>query len=332
MSAAPPGGRVRWGILATGGVAGLMTKDLLAHGHQVSAVASRSQERAEQFAREFGVDRAHGSYDDLVTDPAVDVVYVATPHHLHADHAVAALVHGKHVLVEKPFTHNAADARRIADTARAEGLLAMEAMWTRFLPHMAFVRRTLASGRIGVARSLHATHAQRLSADPAHRLNDLRLAGGATLDLGCYPISFAHDLLGPPTEVVARGTLKDTGVDGSVATTALHHDAALSTSYSSTETPGPNTACVLGTDGRIEISSVWYAPAVVTVHDASGEVADRFDEPVSGRGMQLQAAEVERLLVDGLTESPLMPVADSIAVVETMDRVRGQVGVRYPGE
>ncbi len=336
MTAAQPEprseGKTRWGILATGGIARSFTRDLLAHGHRVTAVGSRSADGARAFAEEFGIGRAHASYDELVTDPDVDVVYVATPHNFHAQNALAALRSGKHVLVEKAFTMNAAEARAVVEAARRSHLLAVEAMWTRFLPHMAFVRSIVRSGRLGELRSLHADHTQRLPSDPAHRLNNPGLAGGALLDLGVYPLSFAHDILGAPVEVTARGTLKETGVDASVATILRHSGGAVSTSYSSSETRGPNTAVVLGTEGRIDIDPIWYAPAAVTVRDAGGDVVERFEQPVSGRGMQYQASEVERLLAAGETESPLMTQEDSVAVMATMDTIRAAIGVRYPGE
>lgn len=325
-------GKVRWGILATGGIARLMTKDLLAHGHRITAAGSRSAQNAQTFAKEFGIDRAHGSYGALVADEEVDVVYVATPHNLHVENAVAALENGKHVLVEKAFTLNAVEARRIADAARGQGLLALEAMWTRFLPHMRYVRDVVKSGQIGDVKSLHADHTQTLSSDPRHRLNDPRLGGGALLDLGVYPLSFTHDLLGAPTKVAACGTLKESGVDGSAATIMRHENGAISTTFSSSETRGPNRAVVLGTDGRVEIAPVWCTPAPVTVYDAADRVVKTFEQPVSGRGMQYQAAEVERLLGAGETESPLMTLDQSVAVMATMDEVRAGIGVRYPGE
>ena len=325
-------GRFGWGILATGGIARAFTRDLLRHGHRVVAVGSRNLESARAFAAEFGIGRAHGSYDDLVADPDVDVVYVATPHNLHAANATAGLQNGKHMLVEKAFTVTAAEARAVVDLARSRQLLVIEAMWTRFLPHMAFVRSVVASGRLGAIRSLHADHTQRLPSDPAHRLNNLNLAGGALLDLGVYPLSFAHDILGAPVEVTATGFMKDTGVDAAVATILRHQSGAISTSYSSMETRGPNVATILGAEGRIDIGPVWYAPAEVTVRDADGEVVDRFADRVSGRGMQYQAAEVERLLTVGEHASPLMTPEDSVAVMATMDAVRAAVGVRYPGE
>jgi predicted dehydrogenase len=325
-------GSVRWGILATGGVARLFTRDLVRHGHRITAVGSRSLRTARAFADEFGIPGAHGSYEELCADPEVDVVYVATPHAFHAANAAAALTSGKHVLVEKPFTVNAQQAAELVELARRCGLFVMEAMWTRFLPHMAFVREVVAGGRIGKVRSLHADHTQRLTSDPAHRLNDPRLAGGALLDLGVYPLSFAHDILGTPTEVTARGTLRETGVDVSVATILRHDDGAMSTSYSSSDARGANAAVVVGTAGRVEIAPVWYGPTVVSVYDAEGSLVEQFDHGVSGRGMQYQAAEVERLLEAGQTASHLMTPEDSVAVMATMDEVRRAIGVRYPGE
>ena len=325
-------GDVRWGILAPGGIARAFVKDLTLHGHRVTAVGSRSKDRAVGFAEEFGIAHAHGSYEDLISDPDVDVVYVATPHHLHAENARAALDSGKHALVEKAFTLNAVQARAVVAAADDRGLVVLEAMWTRFLPHMDFVRDIIGSGEIGEVRSVHAEHAQQLPADPAHRLNDLRLGGGALLDLGVYPVSFVHDILGVPKDINAVGTLRSTGVDLSVATMMRHAGNAVSTTFSTMETRGGNTACVLGTKGRIVLESTWYAPTVVTVLDERGAVARRFAQPVSGRGMQYQAAELERLLLEGERVSPKLTTTDSIAVMDTMDRIRAAIGVHYPGE
>ncbi|MEW1681717.1 Gfo/Idh/MocA family oxidoreductase [Streptomyces sp. NPDC093594] len=325
-------GEVGWGILATGGIANAFTRDLVAHGHRVAAVGSRSVDNARAFAEKWDIERAYGSYDELLADPGVDIVYVATPHNFHAANATAALENGKHVLVEKAFTVNAAEARTVFELGCRKGLLVMEAMWTRFLPHMAFVRSAIEGGLLGDIRSLHADHTQRLPSDPAHRLNNLALAGGSLLDLGVYPVSFAHDILGAPVEVIGHGTLSETGVDVCVSTVMRHSGDAVSTSYSSMETKGTNTAVVLGTKARVEIDSVWYFPAVVTVRDVQGQVLERFDRQVTGRGMQYQAAEAERLIAAGEVESPLMTHQQSIAVMATMDAVREQIGVRYPGE
>lgn len=334
MTRAPgsPDPPLRWGILATGGIAQLFTKDLLAHGHQVRAVGSRSLESARSFAEAFGIPQAHGIYEELVADPMVDIVYVATPHSAHAANARLALEHGKHVLVEKAFTLTAQQASDVTDFARQRGLVVMEAMWTRFLPHMHHMRALVRNGRVGQVRSLHADHTQRLAFAEDHRLNDLHLGGGALLDLGVYPISFAHDLLGAPTDIQAWASFKPTGVDASVATTFVHENGAISTTYSSMETRGRNQATVLGTDGRIEIASTWYAPARVTLYDGDGTLLEEFDEPVTGRGMQFQAAEIEQVVRQGLTGSTVMPAEESVRVMRTMDAVRSAIGLRYPDE
>lgn len=332
MTSAGARGEVRWGILATGGIASLFTKDLLAHGHRVAAVGSRSPESAQRFAAEHGIVSAYGSYEELVAAPDVDVVYVATPHNLHAANAVMALEHGKHVLVEKAFTVTEAQAQRIADAGASAGLAVMEAMWTRFLPHMGFVRSAIADGRLGRVRSLHADHTQSLPREDSHRLNNPRLAGGALLDLGVYPVSFAHDILGEPLAVSATATFTRTGVDSSVATVFRHDDGAVSTSFSSMETRGPNRATVLGTDGRLELEGTWYAPTRVTLYDAHERVVEVYHESVSGRGMQYQAAEMERLLATGERESEILTPAASVAVMRTLDAVRSAIGLDYPLE
>lgn len=325
-------GDVGWGILATGGIAKLFTRELIAHGHRVTAVGSRSAESARAFADEFGIAAAHASYEDLVADPAVDVVYVATPHNAHAANATAALRHGKHVLIEKSFTLNAAQARDVVHLAQQQNLLVVEAMWTRFLPHMQFVREAASSGRIGDIKHLHADHTQRLSAEPEHRLNNPNLAGGALLDLGVYPVSLAHDILGPPTDIAACGVMRDTGVDAGVATIFRHGGGAVSTSYSSSEARGANMAVVTGTEGRIEIGPNWLGPSSVTVLDIRNAVVERFEQTLSGRGMQYQAAEVERLLAAGQTSSPIITPEDSVAVMTTLDEIRRIIGLRYPEE
>lgn len=175
---------LRWGILATGGIAHAFASDLRTAGLDLTAVGSRSAESGSRFAAEFGVPRVHSSYEELVSDPDVDIVYVSTPHPLHAENAILALEHGKHVLVEKPFTLTGTEAAAVRDVAARTGLLAMEAMWTRYLPHMIRVRELVASGALGDIRALLADHTQKISTDPEHRLNNIDLGGGALLDLG----------------------------------------------------------------------------------------------------------------------------------------------------
>ena len=322
----------RWGILATGWIAELFVKDLLLTGHAVTAVGSRAQANADRFAKEFGIGTAHGSYEALVADPNVDIVYIATPHPQHVAAARLALNAGKHILVEKAFTINAAEAAEIVDLAAAKGLVVLEAMWTRFLPHMRRIRAIIAEGTIGDVRSITADHRQKLPDDPKHRLNALELGGGALLDLGIYPISFTWDILGEPSGVKASATFRDTGADAQVATIFHYASGAMATTVSSSDSPGPNRACVVGTKGRIEIDRVWYSPTTFRVYDTANVLIESFDGAVEGRGMQFQADEVERLIAAGLTAGEILPPSQSVAIMRTLDEVRRQIGLRYPDE
>src|SRR4029079_2616443 len=188
------------------------------------------------------------SYESLAADPEVDVIYIATPHPMHAANAKMALAAGKHVLIEKPFTLNATEAEEVVALAQANGLVALEAMWTRFLPHMVDIRKIVESGALGELRSVIADHTQDLPDDPAHRLNALELGGGALLDLGIYPISFAWDILGEPLSIAAAARIGDAGSDTEVATIMTHASGALSTSISASRGAGPNTATIIGTE------------------------------------------------------------------------------------
>lgn len=323
---------VRWGILATGLIADLFTKDLLRSGHKVVAVGSRSKERADRFAAQFGITNAYGSYEELFADRDVDIVYVATPHPSHVDNAVAALQSGKHVLVEKPFTINAAQAKKVVDLAEQKGLVALEAMWTRFLPHMLRIREIVRSGYLGDIHSVVADHTQKLSDDPAHRMNALELGGGALLDLGIYPISFACDLLGPPVAIQAMARFKATGVDAEVATLIRHQRDAFSLTACASDTAGPNTATVIGKDGRIDIDSVWYQPTTFRVYDSGGALKEEFESHVSGRGMQYEAVEAERLIKSGTPSGEILPTSETVSLMKTLDAIRDQIGLRYPCE
>jgi predicted dehydrogenase len=324
--------KIRWGILATGWIADLFVKDLLLTGHAVTAVGSRTQASADRFAKQFGIGTAHGSYEALVADPNVDIIYIATPHPQHVAAAKLALNAGKHILVEKAFTINAAEAAEIVDLATAKQLVVLEAMWTRFLPHMRRIRAIIAAGTIGDIRSVTADHRQKLPDDPKHRLNALELGGGALLDLGIYPISFAWDILGRPSSIKATATFRETGADAQVATIFQYPSGAIATTFSSSDSAGPNRASVVGTKGRIEIDQVWYSPTTFRVYDNDNTLIETFDGSVEGRGMQFQADEAERLIAGGLTAGEIMPPSQSVEIMRTLDEVRAQIGLRYPGE
>jgi len=324
--------RIRWGILGTGGIANSFVKDLKATGHQVTAVGSRTCEAAERFAAQHGIARAHASYEALVHDDQVDVVYVSTPHPFHLSNALLALEAGKHVLVEKPLTINASEARALEAVAKQKGLVALEAMWTRWLPHMVRIREILASGALGELRTLLADHTQKLPDDPAHRINALELGGGALLDLGIYPISFASQLFGKPTSIVATSIPTPTGVDRSTTVILGYNLGRTAVTHCSSGERGPNKAVIIGTEGRLEIDPTWYAATSFTLYSNTNEVTERFNHPLKTRGMEFQADELERLVNTGQLSGTILPIAESVAIMETLDEVRRQIGLKYPGE
>ncbi|MES2432713.1 MAG: Gfo/Idh/MocA family oxidoreductase [Pseudomonadota bacterium] len=324
--------KIRWGILATGWIAELFVTDLQQTGHKVTAVGSRTAASAERFAKTFNIPKAHASYEALAADPNVDIIYIATPHPQHHAAALLALNAGKHILVEKAFTLNAAEAREITTLAAAKGLLVLEAMWTRFLPHMHRIRDIIAAGTIGEVRSITADHRQKLSDDPKHRLNDLALGGGALLDLAIYPISFTWDILGKPNSMHASATFRATGADAQVATIFHYASGAIATTLSSSDSAGPNRACVVGTKGRIEIDRVWYEPTSFRVYANDNTLLETFNQPRIGRGMQYQAEEAEQLIAAGKVASAILSPEETVQIMQTLDQLRAQIGLKYPSE
>jgi predicted dehydrogenase len=324
---------LRWGILGTGWIASEFTQDLLATGMTVAAVGSRSQDSANAFAKRFGIATAHPSYEDLAADPDVDAIYISTPHPFHYDNAKLVLNSGKHALVEKAFTLNAAEAREIVDLATDRGLVILEAMWTRWLPHMVRIREIIAAGTLGDVRTVIADHNQRLSDDPAHRILNPDLGGGALLDLGIYPVSFAWDIFGKPSTVTAVSTpTASTGVDRQTAIILGYPDGQQAVLHTALDTLGPNTAAVIGTLGRIEIASVWYTATSFTVFDEQGDVVERFAEEVVSRGMQFEAQALEQIVASGALAGKELPPAETVAIMETLDEIRRQIGLVYPAE
>jgi predicted dehydrogenase len=316
---------LRWGVIGKGGFAATMTADLnLSDSGRVVAVGSRHQASADRFADQFGIPRRHGSYEDLVTDPEVDAVYVATPHPMHYNDTLLALEAGKPVLVEKAFTMNAAEAHDLVDTARSKGLFLMEAMWTRFLPHMAEIRRLIAEGSLGNIVTVMADHGQWFPRDPNSRLFDPELGGGALLDLGVYPVSFASMILGPPDRIVAMIEPAFTGVDGQTSMLFGYANGAQAVLTCTSAARTPTRAAIVGTDARIEIDGDFYTPTSFTVIPRNGTPSG-FAPPHRGRGLRHEADEVARCLHEGLLESPLMPLDESVSIMETMDAVLDQV-------
>lgn len=320
MTTSSPG----WGILAPGGIAGAFARDLAVGGHRLVAVGSRDQGRAEAFATKHGAATAHGSYEALVADPAVDIVYVASPHGLHREHALLAIEAGKHVLVEKAFTTTGDEAQEVVDAARAKGVFVMEAMWTRFLPTMVAVRERVAAGELGELVSVTADHSQMLDLSPGSRMIEPALGGGALLDLGVYCVSLAHALLGPVTRVQAAGVVDSAGVDHRGAAMLTHEGGGMSTVTFSMETLGSNRATIAGTEGVIELDPAFYVWTGFTRRHASLE-KEAFVPEMQGRGMQFQAAEVERCVAAGELESTVMPLDETVAIMRVMDEITAQM-------
>jgi len=312
---------LRWGIIGTGTIAGEFTSDLrFTDAGTAVAVGSRSQESADRFGEEFGVPNRHGSYESLVADPEVDAVYVATPHPWHRDNAIVALEAGKPVLVEKPFTMNAAEARDIVRVARERDLFAMEAMWTRFLPHIHEIRRLLAEGTLGELVTVSADHGAWFAPDPEHRIFKPELGGGALLDLGIYVVSFASMTLGTPDRVLALREPAFTGVDGQTSILLSHPGGAQALLNTTSLAKTATRAAIIGTEGRIEIDPQFYRPTSFDLI-MRGEAPIHHDPPHEGHGLRHQAVEVARCLREGLRESPLMPLDESVSIMETMDAV-----------
>jgi predicted dehydrogenase len=321
---------IRWGILATGGIAQVFARDLaLLPDATITAVGSRTQERADEFGERFSVEHRHGSYESLVQDPDVDAVYVATPHPGHHDAALLAIEAGKAVLVEKPFAMDGAEARAMVAAARAANVLLVEAMWTRFLPHIARLREILAAGTLGELVYLTAEHGQWFAHDPQFRLFAPSLGGGALLDLGIYPVSFAHLVLGTPAKITAVSGPAFTGVDATTSMIFQYDGGAQAVLTTSLAAASNNPAAIYGSDARLEIDGWFYTPTTFRVISRDGTELERYDVPHEGHGLRHEAAEVGRCLRAGLTESPLLPLAETVAIMDTLDEVRRQIGLDY---
>jgi predicted dehydrogenase len=313
---------VRWGILGTGYIAELFVTDLNHVGADVVAVGSRSEASAQSFADRFGIGVAHAGYRALCEDPSVDAVYVAIPNPFHAEYALMALRAGKHVLLEKPFTMTTEEAREVVAEAAERGLVVMEAMWTRFLPHMVRAREVVADGTIGELRALEVNLSQAFAPDPEHRLNNPALGGGALLDLGVYVVSLAVDFLGLPREWHAVVSPAPSGVDGQASIVLAFDHGRQAALHIGLDHRGSMRASILGTLGRIDIDPAWHRASGLSVTDNDGEVILRFDPEVESRGMQYEVAAFESLIAGGVLDSPVMPHEQTLAVIEVVTDLR----------
>jgi predicted dehydrogenase len=328
MTNVTAGRPVRWGFLGTGGIAAAMAADLGQGSNTLSAVAARDPHRAAAFAARFGAGRSHRCYQDLVEDPEVDIVYVATTHPFHREQALMAIDAGKHVLVEKPLTLSAAHAREVLTAARDKGVFAMEAVWMRANPLIRRAKDLVAGGAIGEVEAVHADFSLDVPFDPAHRLYDLSNGGGALLDLGVYPIHLAWLFLGRPDTQQVTGTLSPTGSDQSVTLRWGYRSGATAQLRCATNASTPGRATITGSTGSISVEPFFLNPDRLVVTTTDGESREAGEGTAYGPQIQ----EVERCLRLGLPESPLVPQADTVGVLELIDQARAVLGVRYPTE
>ncbi|MCC2954723.1 Gfo/Idh/MocA family oxidoreductase [Massilia sp. IC2-477] len=326
------GETVRWGILGTGGIARAFALGLKhAPGAVLAAVGSRTLDSAQTFARELGTEQAYGSYEELAAAEGVDIIYIGTPHPMHAANSLLALQGGKAVLCEKPFTMNRREAAEVVALARAKDLFLMEAMWTRFMPALAEVKRIMASGEIGTVTQVHADFGFSATLDPEHRINKRDLGGGALLDLGIYPLSIACALLGKVETVQAQAIMSETGVDASTAFTMKHANGTLSVCSCSMRARSASELIVSGTGGSIRMHRMFHLAERITVDLQDGS-SRTIPTPYLGNGYTHEAIEAGRCLREGLIEHPLMTHADTLTLMTLLDQIRSQIGLRYPSD
>ncbi|TFV88649.1 Gfo/Idh/MocA family oxidoreductase [Blastococcus sp. CT_GayMR20] len=320
---------IRWGVVGPGRIAEKVVEDFaVVDGARAVAVASRSLERAEAFAGRHGQERAYGSYAEILADPDVDVLYLATPHPQHHALALGALRAGKALLVEKAFTATTAGAQEVVDLARETGVFVMEAMWTRFQPAVVALRELVADGAIGEVRSVQADLGVSREYDPADRLFDLAQGGGALLDLGVYVVSFAQMLLGTPSRVTAAGSLFPSGADAEASLLLDHGDGRSAALMTSLRNALPGQARVFGTTGWIDVPPRFHHPHTIVLHRAGAEPETITRAPL-GAGYAHELIEVSEGVRAGRSESAVMPLADTLAVQTVLGEAADQLGVRH---
>ncbi len=324
--------RIRWGILGTGNIAGQFARDLKVARHaELAAVASRSRENAEAFAGEHGARNAYAGYETLAADPDIDAVYVATPHVCHKRDTLMCLANGKHVLCEKPIAINAAETEEMIQAARSADRFLMEAMWMCFFPSIQKTQELIRNGEIGDVRMLRADFAFQANLEPGGRLLDPALGGGALLDIGIYPIALAQLVFGKtPQTITSLMHAGETGVDLQSGLVMQYDTGACAVLSCSLETSMPHEAIIAGTNGTIRIPSEFYHADTIIVSRNGEDTTLSFDR--RGIGYYREAEETGRCIREGKHESQVVPHNLSRAVMHTMDHIRGQWGLRYPGE
>jgi len=321
--------KVRWGIVGLGWIATQFAEDLPhTPGAELAAVGSRSSDTASAFARRYGFARAHGSYAELAADPEVDVVYVATPHAQHLEAALLCIEGGKSVLVEKPITLDLSSAAQLVQAAHANNVFLMEAMWMRLNPAIRKIAELVEDGTIGWVSAIHADFGLQGPFAPEHRLRNPKLGGGALLDLGVYPIHLAHLIMGAPSSVQAWAHLTPEGVDENTGILLGWQPGAVAALTCSINGNSRNAASITGTDGRIDLPPGFFVPREFVLH-RPGRDPEPFEFPFPGHGYQFEAAEVQRCVLAGELESPLMPHATTLEIMGLLDTIRDEIGVAY---
>lgn len=323
--------KLRWGIMGTGGIAEAMATTLAAAGSPVTVVGSPRPGAAQSFAERLQIGRAVESHAAVAQSDDVDVVYIATTNDLHNRNMLDAVAAGKPALCEKPVAINARQAAEMLAAANTAGVFAMEAMWMRFLPFLDRLDELIADGAVGEVTHVSANFSFPATLDPQRRWLNRSLGGGALLDLGIYPISLIHHLLGPPERFEAIAQLSSTGVD--VATQVISHHAggAISAAMCSFTADTTTEAVVAGSEGRIRLHAPFYHSRRLTV-ERKREVIAEYDTDFAGNGLRFEVAEAERCIAEGRVQSPLRPHSDTLEVMEWLDAIRNRVGVAYDAD
>lgn len=322
---------MKMAILGAGGIAEKMAATIKEMPEvEAYAVASRSLEKAEKFAEQHGFEKAYGSYEEMVKDEAVDLVYVATPHSHHLEHGKLCARHGKNMLVEKAFTQNAGQAKELLELAKEKRVLAAEAIWTRYMPSRQMILDVMESGIIGEIHSLHAT----LSYPVAHveRIRRPELAGGALLDLGVYPLNFAFMAFGDDVERIdASAALAETGVDMAVNMTLTYRDGKVASLFCDARVADNREGAIYGDKGYIMVQNINNCEKI-RVYDHNHELLKEIPVPVQISGYEYEVLACMEAIQKGELECPQMPHKEIVRMMEVMDEVRAKIGVACPNE
>jgi predicted dehydrogenase len=323
---------IQWGIVGPGNIARKFARDLrFTEGGRLRAVAGRDLGRARKLADEFGAELAFDDVRALAADPSVDMVYIASPHNAHFEAARILLEAGKPVLCEKPLTINADQARELIALSQSRRVFLMEAMWTRFLPLYARIREWLDEGRIGKPLMVSSAFCTQPERDPGNRFFDPALAGGGLLDLGVYPLAISQFVMGrKPERLTALARMSETGVDELLSVSLQYKDGGMAQCLCGLSTAFDNSLVIGGEKGFIRVPAQ-FIHGKEAILNIAGKL-EGISMPPRGEGFEYEIDEAMRCFRAGEIESPLMPHADTLALQETMDEIRRQIGLRYPGE